>query len=63
MTYSGSSLGLRRVHRVVKLLMLTCNFAFSPQNVQSDPAEKRRGGVHPSIKEHPFQGCCIYSGW
>ena len=44
--------------------MLTCNFAFFSQNVQSDPAEKRRGGVHHQVRyEHPFQGCYIYSGW
>ena len=35
MTHSGSSLGLRKVHRVVKLLMLTCNFAFFPPRMYS----------------------------
>ena len=45
------SLGLRKVHHVVKLLMLTRNFAFFFfQNIQSDPAEKHRGGVHHQVR-------------
>ena len=30
--------------------MLTCKFAFFSQNGQSDPAEKRRGGVYHQVR-------------